>query len=434
MLKSERECCDSSASGMKQRKRVLYLSPVLPLNAYSGFQYRAIETLRYLAQRYEVDLLTCGPNAPSPEPCTFDLQLLRRWKVVPEPGRSTLGELARLCHADPVHVQIYSQPETIDTVKQWVSESRYDAIFMNRTFQYRAIDAIPPSMRPPVIVDQHAAETDVWENLVRNHPKTLFRLYARLNAPKVARFERRVYRELRGAISITERDRAITERLHPATALVMIPQGIDTTEYLPCNDPEYDYRTLLFSGTAATRNVDAMRWFAEQVFPRVRAAIPEAKVLWIGNVTYEHVPFLAGDSAYKLTGFVDKTPPYFNKGLVFIAPFRMGEGMKTKIVEALAMGRMVVSTSMGVQGVETDGLPYVRIEDDPVRFADAIIEFLEKREWAEAQAGKARAFAVDKYAWEKILTRMDVLFENKAAQKDAAERASLEFGAESESK
>lgn len=395
-----------------KRKRILYLSPVSPLVPFSGYQQRAFHILRYLASRHEVDLIACGPKAPKPDPCRLNLGLLRRYRIIPEPRRGWLGAGLALFRSYPYHVQLYSATEMKQAIIDWLSRYEYDCIYMCRSQLMSVFLERKESDYPPIVVDQHAAEPDVWKNLIQNDPRWAYRAYALANYFKVMRFERGVFKRATATIAITERDKELTLQHHPHVRVLTVPSGINPDEYVPSSDPQYDFRMLLFSGTGAMRNVNAMRWYVEKVHPIVKAQCPQVKVLWIGNVDRSTVPFFTSQEGVRMTGFVEHTAPYFDKGMIFIAPFRMGEGMKAKIIEAMTMGKVIVSTPMGVQGIDISGMPFVRVGDTPESFAKEILHLLENRKKTNEWGASARTYAIQHFAWDVLLAPLEGLFEN----------------------
>jgi len=396
-----------------KRKRVLFISPLSSaLVPFSGYQYRVFHILKHLAVRHEVDLITCGPRAPHPEPCLLDLTLLRRFKVVPEAVRGPLAGVVAIFRSGPYHAQIFSSNEMRQAISDWLSQYHYDCVFLCKSDLMGLFLGNQKRGAPAIVIDQIASEPDTWENLIRNHPKWYYRVYAQLNYHKVLRFIRRAYDRAAAVICITERDANITRQQHPHARVVVVPSGVDPAAYVPRDDPDYTPQTLLFSGTGAARNVDAMRWYLESVHAHVKAECPEIKVLWIGNVERSKIPFVKKCPELKLTGFVEDPVPCFNKGAIFIAPFRMGEGMKTKIVEAMAMGKVIVSTSMGVQGIDVAGLPFVRVADTPEAFAQELLQFLKNPPKTEKLGACARAYALERYPWDVVLTPLDELLDD----------------------
>ena len=388
------------------KSRILFISPVNPCLPFSGIQYRTTNILKDLIQRYRVDLLFFDTREDRQNGFEWHIQsdVFERWQAVPAPSRVWWRPLKSLLSPLPHHVTQLQIPEMEELIKAWCLENRYDLIFSNTSHMFPMVRRWGDTT--PILVDQIAAEPDVWDNLIRNDPRWYARWYARLNRPKIMRFERTVHSQAAGVVSITDRDREITLKHFPDTHVVVAPQGVDCDYYAPDPSKSTDPLCLIFSGTDAMRNVDAMRFYLERIHPQVVSSGLAARLLWIGNVRPASVHFLTGREDVELTGFVPDTPPYFNQGMLYIAPFRMGEGMKTKIVEAMAMGKVIFATSVAVQGIDVNGLPFIRVTDDPGEFAGHIVDLLRKPEEMVELGRQARHHARNYYSWDRTLAPM----------------------------
>jgi glycosyltransferase involved in cell wall biosynthesis len=285
-----------------------------------------------------------------------------------------------------------------DAIHARAAHRQYAFVWMIKTWLYPGIRKALPGV--PIFLEQQAAERDVWENLARNDSRWHVRLYSRWNGAKVLAFERRIYLDLVGVVSISAADAAVTRETYPPVPLIAVPMGVDCEYYRPSRF-DSDPRVLLFSGGDATRNVQAIRRFVMGIAPRLRTSDPGYRLLWIGRVDPARHDFLPHE-AVEITGYVEHVHEHFDRGAIFVAPFDMGEGVKVKIVEALAMGKLIVSTRMGVRGLELEGLPFVRIVDDDEAFARAILDFTGDPRRTEL-AREARQHAVEHFECEKVL-------------------------------
>ncbi len=226
------------------------------------------------------------------------------------------------------------------------------------------------------------------------------------------RYAQKVYASIAGTIAISADDAFNMQRCFPGIRRqIVIPQGVDVSYYNPRFIPGTDPDLLIFSGTAATRNVQAMERLINNVMPLVHRTRPTMRVLWIGNVDRSRYKFL--DKPWvETTGFVEHVPPYMDKGVIYVSPFYMGEGMKTKIVEAMAMGKVIVATPVGLVGVENaEMLPFIRVGSSDVELADAILEFRDRSDLAELGL-QAREYAIAHYAWDRLLAPLNSFLES----------------------
>lgn len=381
-------------------KRLLFLSSVPPLSGATGYALRTSAVLRWLSSRFQVDVLyqasdddTAASSVPLSVLGSVDAVEDRRGPA--EFAAAVLGKL-------PYHDSLACNPPFRRALAEKLSRVRYDLIWVNKTSHLSLLKEMAPSA--PLIMDQIATETSVWDNLVENDPRWWAKPFFRWNRRKVMAANHGYYGMIRGVVCITSQDLAETRRAFPRVQAVLAPMGFDPEQYEP-SPPRLDRRTLVFSGTDAVRNQEAVRIFCEKAWPRVRSKIPDARLLWVGNARRERLRFRLPEGV-EMTGRVASILPFLAEGDVFVAPFTMGEGMKAKIIEAMALGKVIVATPMGVRGVPVEGLPFVRMCEDWDAFGRAVVEFLRREDLADLCA-RSREHALAHYTWEKVLAPLE---------------------------
>lgn len=388
-------------------RRLLFVSYVQPLTPFSGFTYRTVNILRWLGQRYDVNIVYEGCETEQVQ-SYVPLDLFNRIIAVPT-DRRLVTKIRGIVGASPYHHALHSSPAMQRVITELLRTARYDMVWLNKSVHYPILEHIPSL--PPIIVDQHAAEPSVWDNLIRSDPRWYVRWYSRWNKWKALRYERKVYVHVAGTIAISPADAAVMLMHFPhIKRQVIVPQGVDTAYYTPNSDIVADPDLLLFSGTAATRNVQAMERLVNGIMPLVHKQRPGMRVLWIGSVDRANYAFL-GKPWVETTGFVNHVPPYFDRGAIYVSPFYMGEGMKTKVVEAMAMGKVIVATPIGLAGVEgAERLPFVRVGSSDEELANAILKLRDRSDLA-ALGLQAREYAIEHYAWDRVLAPLQPFLE-----------------------
>jgi glycosyltransferase involved in cell wall biosynthesis len=229
------------------------------------------------------------------------------------------------------------------------------------------------------------------------------------------------------------------QRLVTDLDVTVIPNGIDTAQYEAgpsqwTREAGADQRpTLVFTGKMDFRpNVDAVRWFAEAIWPRVRVEVPEAQFYAVGQRPHPQLDNLRADPSITLTGWVDDMRPYITDATVYVAPLRMGSGTRLKLLEAMALGKAIVSTRLGAEGLageestyqSTDidpsgrttsqsasDRPLMLVEDnDPVAFADSVVALLSDPARRNCLGIAARTFVQANYDWRVIIPRLEELY------------------------
>jgi glycosyltransferase involved in cell wall biosynthesis len=179
-----------------------------------------------------------------------------------------------------------------------------------------------------------------------------------------------------------------------------VPTGVDTSFFAPAREAAVDPHRLVFTGSMDwLPNEDAMLYFCREILPRIRRVEPGVTVSIVGRAPTPAVRRLAADPAIEVTGRVEDVRPHIARGAAYIVPLRIGGGTRLKIFEAMSMGRAVVSTSVGAEGLPVADGRDLLIADDPDRFADAVVRVLRDRDLRAGLERAARRLVVERYDW-----------------------------------
>jgi len=263
------------------------------------------------------------------------------------------------------------------------------------------------------VLQQRAFETDV------RHPRRwVAALYSFIQWKKLSRYEARVCRLADGVVAVSEADKTALQRLVPGLEVAVVPNGVDIEFY---NDQarfgHWDlvigHWSLVFTGKMDFRpNVDAVLWFCQEVLPLVRRQVPDVHFYVVGQSPHRRVLRLADDPAVIVTDRVDDVRPYIAGACVYVVPLRIGGGTRLKVLEAMAMGKAIVSTSLGCEGFA--GLVSGRelaLADTAEDFARQIIELLGDASRRERLGRAARRFVEERYDWRHIVPKLEELYE-----------------------
>jgi glycosyltransferase involved in cell wall biosynthesis len=225
-------------------------------------------------------------------------------------------------------------------------------------------------------------------------------------------------------LTMSDTDRDVLARFVDVPHAVTVPNGVDCRAFPFAREPRAD-GTLLFVGFFRHEpNVEAVRWFCHDVLPLVRAGAPHARFKVVGAYPPEVLRRLAADDVIEVTGRVEDIAPYYREASVFVAPVLQGSGTRLKILEAMASGCPVVSTTIGAEGLGAVDGEHVRLADDPQAMAAAILNLLHDPAGAAALATRARTFVEARYDWDAIAARLLAAYREHAAvvpaRRDAA--------------
>jgi glycosyltransferase involved in cell wall biosynthesis len=194
-------------------------------------------------------------------------------------------------------------------------------------------------------------------------------------------------------------------------AITVIPNCIDLEEFAPSPDLSAEQpATLVFTGTMDFRpNVDAVTWFAREVWPLIRQGKPQAQFVIVGRRPSPAVQALKSLPGISVTGAVPDARPYIRQSAIYVVPMRMGGGVRYKVLEAMAMGKAVVSTTFGADGIPLVPDRDALLADSPADFAQAVLTLLDDPARRAVLAANGRAFVEAHFDWRKMLSRLDTV-------------------------
>jgi glycosyltransferase involved in cell wall biosynthesis len=293
-------------------------------------------------------------------------------------------------------------PEMQQALDKVLRSQRFDIVNLEFTFLGHCdLWQAPPGAKiPVVVVDSHNIDYDLARQYTRTGGSLLRRLYAEANWRKLRREELRTYGRADGVYlcSVADQQRLLDDI--PAARTMVIPNAADVDFYKPRPaDPQPDGRTIVFFGLMSYMpNIDGATWFIQEIWPRIADANPDARCKIIGGSPSPQLLALAGPRI-EFTGFVPDLRPHLAEAAAVIVPLRLGGGTRLKIVEAMAMGKAMVSTTLGAEGIDAVPGRDILIEDQPHAFADAVIRLLAEPESAARIGNAARQLSEARYAW-----------------------------------
>jgi polysaccharide biosynthesis protein PslH len=240
----------------------------------------------------------------------------------------------------------------------------------------------------------------------RQSSSPLRRLYNRLEAAKLKRDELAACRRASAVLTTSDVDRATLAPEVAGVPIRVVPNGVDTSYFMPtgpggAGEP-VDPACVLFTGAIDYHpNTDGVRYFHAEILPRIHTAAPEAVFTVVGKDPPAHIRALGGPRVV-VTGAVPDVRPWMRRGAVAVVPLRVGGGTRLKILEAMASGRAVVSTTIGCEGIEVTPGENILVADTPADFADAVVRCLRDPGLRARLGRRGRALVERRYRWEAI--------------------------------
>ena len=270
------------------------------------------------------------------------------------------------------------------------------------------------------IVDFVDVDSDKWRQYAQRKSWPLSWLYRR-EGERLLGFESRVARTFDASIFVSAAEAGLFRQLAPEAAerVCFMDNGVNFTYFSPEHEYENPYKgqsdVLVFTGAMDYwANIDAVRWFALEVFPQVRQSIPSARFVIVGSRPTRDVLQLASLPGVSVTGAVVDIRPYLAHASAAVAPLRIARGVQNKVLEAMAMAKPVLATPAAVEGVEYDNPVGLQVSDSGHQLAEMAIRLLQQDHLQPIRA--SREWVCQRYDWDINLGRMHELFEDVSDQ------------------
>jgi len=393
--------------------RILVIANVVPLPAYSGFRLRILDLTRRIAERHEV-VLAChawdeaedeGARALDAEGIrTVTARLYRRpaARLIPRMLRNALS-------GRPPQLARWWCPELAEKIRGLLREKPFDLIQIEETTLTPYLDVVRAETDAPCVLMLHNVAFDQTRRIADITRTAPLRAWLRANAAWLRRYEPRVAGRFDRVVAVSEPDRALLTAIAPKLRVDVIANGVDTKALTPLT-PAAGPPALLFVGHMGYAPCeDAAEILVRDVLPRVRARVPEAEVWIVGQEPTSRVRALEGRGVF-VTGEVPDVRPFYSRAAVCAIPLRAGGGSRLKILEAMALGRPVVSTRLGAEGLALKDGEHLLLADDPAAMAAAVVQLLGDPARAARLVSAARQLVEAEHDWNLLAARQLALY------------------------
>jgi polysaccharide biosynthesis protein PslH len=408
--------------------RILWLKSDLLLPLDKGGKLRTWHLLRHLAERHDITYLAFAePGQPAADVEGMH-QVASRVETV---TRADAPKGSLRFYADAAMHVVDPLPYAVAKYRSVAFRRRLHALLQERTFDLIVCDFLFPAVNLPkrlpcpAVIFTHNVESEIWRRHAETKPGVIGRLLYGMQYRRMLRYEDRTLRRFDGVLAVSDADRDTFTRLYPgaiAGPVHVVPTGVDTG-YFTGSPAGSRASSLVFTGSMDwLPNEDAMVYFCNRVLPLIRADEPDVRLSIVGRAPTPAVRKLADDPAIHVTGRVDDVRPYVSDAAVYIVPLRIGGGTRLKIFEAMAMGRAVVSTTVGAEGLPVKHGEHVMIADDPATFARAVVRLLRDEDLRQRIGSAARALVVARYDWSAVAGTMEDALKDIALGRNRGER------------
>jgi glycosyltransferase involved in cell wall biosynthesis len=376
--------------------RILLLTETVPFPLDTGGRVKTYHTLRALSAEHEVHCHAFIRDeaqrayAADLAGCCRALTLHLRPRSFPRELRALAGACTA---ATPFLVWRHFDRSVMAELRAAASRTSFDAVYCD----HLSMLEYGRRLGLPIVYDAHNVEYEI----VRRHAETLgrspWRAAAAVEWRLLRRYERRWFRRCDLIYSVSDVDaRQIRAMSREAVPVAVVPIAVSAAHLHGSAVADRGHELLFVGGMHWPPNADAIACFIDEILPHVRQRIPDARLTVVGR-TSAAVRRLARVGGVSFAGHVADIEPYFQRSRVVVVPLRAGSGMRVKILDALARGVPVVSTTIGCEGIDTVPGTHLLVADEPRAFADAVIRVLTDDALAQALSERGCDLAKDRY-------------------------------------
>ena len=391
---------------------ILLLTPDSPFPSESGAALRNYGIIRGLhAAGHRVTLLTfCeGESVHTDNPL---FEYCQDVHSCPIPQRSKVTRIVSLLTSNKADIEQRLASETYSAkLGQLLSSRRFEVI----QFSGIELGCYLPQIQSAqgtakVVYDALNAEAELQrliQEIDSRQPRRWHAAsYSALQASRLKRFERYVCQTASAVIAVSEEDRDQLATFGNLSIHVM-PNGIFADDYESAESVQRADRQLVFTGKMDYRpNVDAIEWFCEAILPTLVRTYPDIRLVIVGRNPHSRIQALSHLDRVEITGWVNSVLPYLQTATVFVAPLRMGSGTRLKILEAMAAGCAVVTTSLGASGLQKQVRDTLAIAENADTFSDVLMSLLADARRREDMGRQAREQVRRHYDWPTLVPNL----------------------------
>jgi glycosyltransferase involved in cell wall biosynthesis len=373
-----------------------------PLN--TGGRQRSFQILSSLARRHQMTVVTTHGRDDDPDGLKDALRDCEEivslpYRVPKHGGVSFAKALAESWLTGyPVDLWKWRVGHVRDAVSRLLRERPFEAVIVDFLFA----DANLARRDVPVLFFSHNVEYLIWKRLADIERRPWRKAILEVEWRKMRRAEARCVRRADATVAVSDADRSLFRADVPDADIDVVPTGVDTSYFAPQGAPEIAGR-LVFSGSMDWYpNEDAIAYFAERILPRLRRQRPDVTLTVVGRNPGPALREIAGRAGITVTGTVDDVRPFIDEAAVYVVPLRVGGGTRLKILEALAMAKPVVSTTVGAEGLAlVSGRHYVAADGDDA-FSNTVLALLDDADARHRLGQSGRQLAVEEHSWDRV--------------------------------
>jgi len=388
---------------------VLQISPQVPFPLDDGGKVSIFNITKSLAERgHRITMLAFDFGQD------HNYDTLRKYcdlHTIPHSRENSFfGVLANAFSSLPYNISKYQSRKFARTLTELVDSKTFDVLHVDYLHMAGYGLLAKSRIGIPVVLREHDVQSTIMERYATTVSNPLLRLFLNTQVRKIRAYESKMLGSVDCCCAITEVDANRIRDLQPSANVTTIPAGVDSSMFdTTHSEGQIPESIVFFGGMNWIPNQDAVHWFVESILPRVIIGHPKVKFFILGKDPPPSIKNLESESII-VKGFVPDLHNELQKYRVAIAPFRIGGGLRIKIIECFALKIPVVSTSIGCEGIAAVNGKSIMIEDDVDKFARSIISLFEDDTLRTLLTKEAFNLVTSQYRWESVAEKFEQVY------------------------
>lgn len=394
--------------------KILQITPRVPYPLNDGGRIGIFNITKYLALRgHKITLVSLWE--PGTSLSEQEKNVLNEYCApffIEKNTKTTLtGFLKNQFENLPYNIKKYHSEQIYNKIKAIANEIKPDIIHIDHLHMAWYGIRLKKELGIPCILREHNVESTIMERFYKSQSNVVKKFLLGIQHSKLYRYESNTTKLFERCIMITPVDEARIKFMNPAVKTAVIPAGVDTVSLQPKEDHlTINGRIIQVGSMEWLPNIQGMHWFLKYVYPLVKRKVKESELWIVGKINPKDKKIFSQYDDVRVTGFVDDIDKIMENSQVYIVPLLTGGGMRIKILEAMAYGKAIVSTSVGAEGIEVENGRDILIEDDPYKFAEAIVKLITNSAERKKLGFNARNLVEKKYSWPAIAKKFEEVY------------------------
>lgn len=389
--------------------KVLFLMSQLPYPPDTGAKIRTFNLIKRLSLNHNINLITFGDKKIELFKIKAMKEFCKEIILIPKNRFKYIKLFFNLFSFLPYTIKKYYSKKMKKTINKLIGQNRFDLIHcdsLQMSLNIISLNSIPK------VLTEHNIESQILQRYAQKEKNLFKKIFIYLQWKKLANYEFTVCQKFDFCITVSEKDKRCLKESAKIKNLAVVSNGVDCNYFIPQDTSTRPF-SLIFTGSLDwLPNEDALCYFFSEIYPLIKQDANQVSMSVVGrSPTKRILAYAQNDSSIRIVGRVEDVRPFIAQADIFVIPLRIGGGTRLKILEAMAMAKPVVSTTIGAEGLEVESEKNIILADRPEDFAKRVVKLFSDYQLKNSIATEGRKLVEEKYDWDMIAGELERIWE-----------------------